>query len=271
MSLRRSLAAAFTALALLASLAAIAPPAGASSVPLYTTIAPAWGKGTLTIVRTAWTVTVKGTLTDTRADGDCVYVEAVLEVDHWTDPDTRTPDHCGGKGTSRSVDLSMTPGKGSKLSRIRVRVCAADSFKDSCEEKIFTVPVEQAEQPGKKPTVDKYRTSSMATFLAAKKAGGQGLDWNDDGCSNSPDAPGGFNFKPSCQRHDFGYRNYGKGAVKAAPFDSVRKQVDDQFLTDMTNVCNKYSGSAKTDCLGYASTYYTGVRTAGGRSFYRNG
>lgn len=272
MSVRRLAAMLLAGVTVLGPVVALtATPAGASSLPINTTIAPAWGKGTLTIVRTAWTVTVKGTLTDTRADGDCVYVEAVLEVDNWPDPDSRTPNHCGGNGTSRSVDLAMTPGKGSRLSRVRVRVCAADSFADSCSEKIFTVPVERAVQPGKKATIDSYRNSSMATFQAAKRNGGQGLDWSDDGCSSpTGDRPGGFNFLPACQRHDFGYRNYGKGAVKASPFDSTRDLVDDRFASDMTNVCNGYSGKARTDCLGWAGTYYSAVHLEGGRAFYRN-
>lgn len=33
------------------------------------------------------------------------------------------------------------------------------------------------------------------------------FDWSDDGCSCSLDRPAGYDFLPSCYRHDFGYRN----------------------------------------------------------------
>src|SRR5688572_9209654 len=35
-----------------------------------------------------------------------------------------------------------------------------------------------------------------------------GFDWSTDHCSTSPDRPLGFDFRLSCHRHDFGYRNY---------------------------------------------------------------
>lgn len=267
MSLRRVLAAGAAAVSLLALVPSA--PASAASAPLNATIAPAWGKGAITIVRTGWTVRVTGTLTDTRADGDCVYVEAVLQVDDWADPDGRTPDHCGGKGTSRSININLAPSFGSKLASIRVRVCAADAFADSCLERTYTVPAERAVQPSRKAAVDNYMSMSMANFQAANRSAPAPYNWTDDGCSNSPDKPGGFNFLPSCQRHDFGYRNYGKGAVKASPTDATRLAVDNRLRSDLTNECNKYSGGQRTDCLGYASTFYAAVRTAGGKSFYQ--
>lgn len=263
---RRLLAAAVAALSLFAL--APAPAASASSAPLYDTIAPAWGRGAITIVRSAWTVKVSGTLSDTRADGDCVYVEAVLAVDDWTDPDGRTPDHCGGKGTSAPISISLHPSLGSRLVSIRVRVCAADSFADSCLERTYTVPSERAAQPSRKPAVDNYMSMSMSNFQAANRRAPAPYNWSDDGCSNSPDKPGGFNFLPSCQRHDFGYRNYGHGVVKASPFDSTRLAVDNRLRADLANVCNRYSGDSRSDCFSYANTYYGVVRKAGGKSFY---
>lgn len=264
---RRLIAATATA----ASLLVLAPTtqASASSSTISSSITAAWAKSSVNIVRTGWTVKVTGTLTDMRSDGDCVYVEAVLEVDNWTDPDARTPNLCRGKGTSQSVNLSMTPGKGSKLSRIRVRVCAADFGPDSCKESIWTVPAERAAQPSKKATVDSYFNRSMASFQAAKRSRPAGLNWVDDGCSSpTGDRPGGYNFLPACQRHDFGYRNYGKGSLRVNPTDAQRLTVDTKFLADMRAECDKYSGAKRTTCRGFASTYYTAVRTAGGKAFY---
>ncbi|CAN5418144.1 hypothetical protein BH10ACT1_BH10ACT1_10380 [soil metagenome] len=266
MPIRRLAATAVAALALLAAVPS--PPASASSVPLNATIAPAWAKGAVTIVRTGWTVNVSGTLTDSRADGDCVYVEAVLQVDDWTDPDGRTPDHCGGKGTSRPIGISLHPSAGSRLASIRVRVCAADAFADSCSEKTYAVPAERAAQPGRKAAVDSYRSMSISSFLAAKRQAPAPYNWNDDGCSNSPDKPGGFNFLPACQRHDFGYRNYGHGSVKASPSDATRAAVDSRLKADLTKECGRYSGDQRSSCLSYADTYYAAVRTAGGKAFY---
>jgi hypothetical protein len=34
------------------------------------------------------------------------------------------------------------------------------------------------------------------------------LDWSTDACTGVDDRPFGWDFKPSCIRHDFGYRNY---------------------------------------------------------------
>jgi hypothetical protein len=34
------------------------------------------------------------------------------------------------------------------------------------------------------------------------------IDWSTDACTGVDDRPLGWDFKPSCIRHDFGYRNY---------------------------------------------------------------
>lgn len=264
----RRLIAATAAAATLFTLAPVAP-ASAQSRPIDATIAPAWGKASVRVVRTAWTVKVTGTLTDTRADGDCVYVKATLEVDNWVDPDQKTADLCRGKGSSQSINLSLSPGKGSKLSKIRVKVCAADFGFDSCKESIWTVPAEQAAQPGKRSTVDSYFNRSMASFQSAKRSRPAGLNWDDNGCSSpTGNKPGGFNFLPACQRHDFGYANYGKGSIRANPTDAQRLTVDTKFLADMNAECSRYSGKSLTSCRNWAATYYSAVRLAGGKPFY---
>lgn len=253
-----------------ATLTATVPlaPAEAASRPVDDTIAPEWGQGVIRIVRNGWTVNVTGRLTDIRADGDCVYVEAVLAVDDWTDPDSRIPDHCGGPSTSVPVNLSLTPGKGSKLSSIRVRVCAADSFKDSCLERTYPVPPEQAVQPGRKARIDGYMNAPMAEFRRARAARPGPFDWDNDSCSNSPDRPARYDFSGACARHDFGYRNYGVGPIQAAPFDDVRAGVDARFRADMFDECARWPGLSGTECRGFAKSYHQAVRKAGGRPFY---
>lgn len=115
-------------------------------------------------------------------------------------------------------------------------------------------------------TTDRYLfTYSMKAFLkvrAAEAYNGQ-LDWSSDACSKSPDKPNGFNFKSSCQRHDFGYRNY----KKQKRFTGAnRAKIDKQFKNDMYDVCKKYKGlkaALGVQCRRIADTYYHAVRHAG--------
>ncbi|KAF8458728.1 prokaryotic phospholipase A2-domain-containing protein [Kalaharituber pfeilii] len=105
-------------------------------------------------------------------------------------------------------------------------------------------------------------TTSLSSFLAAKKKKSPGsLIWTDDGCSNSPDHPAGFNFLHSCQRHDFGYRNF-KNQNRFTKAN--RKRIDDKFQADLYNECAKYGILQRTACRGLADTYYRAVRLAGG-------
>jgi hypothetical protein len=85
------------------------------------------------------------------------------------------------------------------------------------------------------------------------------FDWSTDLCSSSPDQPLGFDFRMSCRRHDFGYRNY--KAVNQFP--SNKAHVDDAFYFDMRQVCAGYSGVTKSTCDGLAWTYYQAVKQFG--------
>lgn len=263
-----------TALAVLtaATMLSLAPasPSEAASVTVTKSISGSGGKTTASIVRTAWTVKVSGTLTKTGKH--CVYVETKVIVDNGFDSKKRGSNVCGSKA---SYSLSTTPGKGSKLSKVEIKVCSDRTMRtDPCTKVTVTVPAERAAKPGTKGTVDKHFKKSMANFQKAKKAQSDksaGLNWVDNGCSSpTGNKPGGFNFLPACQRHDFGYANYGKGAIRTAPTDAQRLTVDKKFLSDMTAECNKYSGKAQVNCLGWAGTYYSAVRLQGGRAFYRN-
>jgi len=88
--------------------------------------------------------------------------------------------------------------------------------------------------------------TDIDTFLNDRAAQNPNtLDWSSDGCTDSPDNPGGFDFLPSCQRHDFGYRNYKK---QGRFTDDNRLMVDDDFKKDMHNKCRPY-GVFKRVCL----------------------
>lgn len=103
---------------------------------------------------------------------------------------------------------------------------------------------------------------SITSFLSSKAARiPSNLDWTDDGCSLSPDEPSGYNFLHSCQRHDFGYRNF---KAEGRFTDANRLRIDNNFKTDLYNECNKHTGLSDDWCRTIADTYYTAVRTFGG-------
>ncbi|PRW64424.1 phospholipase [Actinopolyspora mortivallis] len=84
------------------------------------------------------------------------------------------------------------------------------------------------------------------------------LDWSSDACSYSPDEPLGYEFTASCQRHDFGYRNYKK---QGRFTEQNRRAIDDNFRADMYSSC---AGEAL--CERAADLYYLAVRQFGGQS-----
>ena len=106
--------------------------------------------------------------------------------------------------------------------------------------------------------------TSMDAFQVARAAKSPAyLIWTSDGCSDSPDKPLDYNFLPSCQRHDFGYRNYKNQARFTEP---NRKIIDDNFKADLYNECSKYRGLSSlkgVECRGLADIYYDAVREFG--------
>lgn len=108
----------------------------------------------------------------------------------------------------------------------------------------------------------------MSGFLAAKRARQPArLHWDDNGCTGVPDKPSGFNFLPSCQRHDFGYSNY---KIQKRCSEAERKKIDDNFKKDMDKECSKYAGlqaARGVQCRAIARGYYEGVRKLGESRF----
>lgn len=105
-------------------------------------------------------------------------------------------------------------------------------------------------------------STSMDDFQAARNAQDPPeLDWTSNGCTASPDQPLGYDFTPSCQRHDFGYHNY-----KAQDrFDEGKDAIDSNFKADMYNECNKHGVVSGTVCRGVANVYYEAVHVFGGK------
>lgn len=60
------------------------------------------------------------------------------------------------------------------------------------------------------------------------------LDWESDECTHSPDNPLGFPFKPACQRHDFGYRNYKR---QQRFTDAAKVRIDKNFRAEYVPSC----------------------------------
>ena len=86
------------------------------------------------------------------------------------------------------------------------------------------------------------------------------LDWSTDLCSSSPDNPLGFDFKLSCARHDFGYRNNKKLGIFTS---TVKSRVDLAFYNDLKRKCATYSWVVRPACYSLAWTYYEAVKNFG--------
>lgn len=106
-------------------------------------------------------------------------------------------------------------------------------------------------------------STSMDDFLAAKSAKDPSeLDWYSNGCTLSPDSPLGYSFTPSCNRHDFGYRNY----KAQGRFSTDNKGlIDLQFKDDLYGECANHSGVSGSVCRGLANIYYQAVNLFGSK------
>lgn len=82
-----------------------------------------------------------------------------------------------------------------------------------------------------------------------------GFDWSTDYCSVSPDRPLGFDFRLSCHRHDFGYRNY----RAVGGFDEAKSRIDKAFHADLLRVCDTSEAAVRPACDSLADTYYEAV------------
>jgi Tfp pilus assembly protein PilV len=105
--------------------------------------------------------------------------------------------------------------------------------------------------------------TSYAAWNAARTNRGSwadyNFDWSTDYCTSSPDNPLGFNFRLSCYRHDFGYRNYTAMGV----FSANKDRVDNAFYADLKRVCATYSAILRPACYSLAWTYYSAVHVFG--------
>ncbi|GAB3797499.1 phospholipase [Micromonospora zhanjiangensis] len=121
--------------------------------------------------------------------------------------------------------------------------------------------------PADKPAVlSSWTQTTASSFTSWNAARGNqsawaayAFDWSTDYCSSSPDNPLGFNFKLSCARHDFGYRNY----KAAGQFGGAKARLDSAFYEDLKRVCATYNAVVRPACLSLAWTYYQAVKNFG--------
>jgi hypothetical protein len=122
--------------------------------------------------------------------------------------------------------------------------------------------------PADKPVVMSSWTQTSVTSYNAWNSARQNqgawaayqFDWSTDYCSSSPDNPLGFDFRLSCYRHDFGYRNY----KAIGQFPANKSRLDSAFYEDLKRKCNTYGSVVRPACLALAWTYYQAVSVFGG-------
>jgi hypothetical protein len=130
----------------------------------------------------------------------------------------------------------------------------------------FAAPASAA-VPSDKPQVlasfTQATTASRNSWLAARNNqsawAAYAFDWSTDYCSDSPDNPLGFDFRLSCARHDFGYRNY----KAIGTFSANKSRLDDMFYFDLKAKCDTYNVLVRPACDGLAWTYYQAVKAFG--------
>ncbi|QUC16037.1 uncharacterized protein UV8b_00278 [Ustilaginoidea virens] len=102
---------------------------------------------------------------------------------------------------------------------------------------------------------------TLPEFMAEREARNpESVNWNSDGCTDSPDNPFHFPFLPACRRHDFGYNNYRSQNRWAV---SAKRRIDENFLMDLDFQCK--SVWATKACKALARVYYLAVRKFGGK------
>lgn len=123
-----------------------------------------------------------------------------------------------------------------------------------------------AAPPDKPAVLASWTQTSVASYNAWNAArqnqaswAAYKFDWSTDYCTTSPDNPVGFDFRLACQRHDFGYRNYGA----AGQFPANKSRLDDMFHQDLSRRCDTYNAAVRPACDSLAWTYYQAARQFG--------
>jgi hypothetical protein len=121
-------------------------------------------------------------------------------------------------------------------------------------------------------TADGYMNLPLETFQATRRLQPPPFDWSSDGCSfGELSGPFRESFNRACDRHSFGYRNYGGTGLALDRTEARRARIDDRLRDDLNGVCRGlHAGLMETPCLAAAQTVYAAAR-AQGSSWFMNG
>lgn len=130
----------------------------------------------------------------------------------------------------------------------------------------LAAPAAAVTQQQKLAVLSSWTQTSAASYEAwnaarANQAGwaDYAFDWSTDLCSASPDNPLGFDFRLSCHRHDFGYRNY----KQVGQFPANKPRLDSAFYEDLKRKCATYASVVRPACNSLAWVYYQAVKQFG--------
>jgi hypothetical protein len=269
---------AVTLLAVAGAVLFVPAPASATHAPgVHGSLSRSWGNATFSAYRHGWGAYLSVSVSDTARDHDAVYLKAELDVADWVNP-TAEVLRVGGAGTTVHTEGVLPAGTGSAIRGIQFTLCRnVDNWFDICIDSAwYTLPQQTAHNTQFRATADALMTASLASFQLQKWLAPQPYDWYDDGCSaplpagleNSPSLF--VSFKDACERHDFGYRNYGKyrntlggPGLQLGPTDGTKAWIDQIFRRDLQAAC-----VAEPTCLSWAELYYQAVRLKAGKAFY---
>jgi hypothetical protein len=121
-------------------------------------------------------------------------------------------------------------------------------------------------------TADGYMNVPLETFQNMRTLHAPPYDWSADGCSfGEISGPFRDSFNRACNRHDFGYRNYGGQGLALDRTEGRRTRIDDRLRDDLNGLCrNEHRGITETPCLAAAQAVYAAARSMG-RSWFQSG
>lgn len=247
------------------------------TAPAQATATTAGSRVTVAASRDGWGARVRVTVQDTSDDGACAYARVTVNVTGAGDASRRSDDDCKANGTATTETYSLRAGMfGTSIGSISLRACRdRRSLPDQCSSTLkVDLPQMTAARDADMADMERIEGLPLSVFLGEKAEAVSPYDWSDDGCSSPIELAKVVSdlvlrrFESSCQRHDWGYRNFGKLDTKGfQPTDSRRRKVDDLLLRDMLEQCDiTYPGWAQ--CAAKAEVVYAAVRIGGSRSFY---
>jgi hypothetical protein len=118
---------------------------------------------------------------------------------------------------------------------------------------------------------DGYMDADLDAFHAARARRPPPFDWGSNGC-NFGEVTGPYQrlFDRACDRHDFGYRNYGGRGLRLDPSERRRLRIDARLHEDLRSLCARHHPTlaARAACNSAAASVYATVLGAGSPWFH---